>query len=132
MEQIQSVHLWLILSLLSQPLSKHELCLCTLPLFGFRRYPQYIDDRMMRTMNEDIRAGEDFTNQTTLIIVPSIVLTPLPKLFPGRQISPQAWRDFQLRDPVVRAEAARSGAQGSRSHFGGGSSRGGGGRGGSW
>ncbi len=56
----------------------------------------------------------------------------LPLGVAGRTMSPTALREFMMRNPAVRAELASSGARGSHSGFGGGSSRGGGGRGGSW
>jgi len=71
-----------------------------------RRYPQYVDDHLVRRWNDD--------------------------LVHGRPLDANAWRDFQLRDPQVRAEMARSGASGSSSNFGGGNTDGGGGRGSSW
>ncbi|GAX79821.1 hypothetical protein CEUSTIGMA_g7261.t1 [Chlamydomonas eustigma] len=71
-----------------------------------RRYPQYVNDRMVRTWTEDIESG--------------------------REISSSALREFQILNPAMRSELATSGSHGAHSSFGGGSSHGGGGRGSSW
>jgi len=77
-----------------------------------RRYPEYVTPQMVNTWGSDIASG--------------------------RQLSATVLRDFQLRDPAVRAQLEGHGASGSRSGFGGGGFSGsvggssGGGRGGSW